>query len=188
MKQIQSYHAEKYDSGAYECIEEGVYFLASEGIYVTSLSFVPEEELGEYDEFGELAQYPLEDVLEKFSCYISDFCTEEIPDDPSAECREFASEDLEDIRQLRTIIGKHVYNREDGECVELVIEEGQVEGEFQAEQHSAPQAQPEAESQPEPQTEPNVEPQPQERSQNQATPESKPHGLLGFLKSLFKRK
>lgn len=187
MKQIQSYHADKYDNGAYEYIEEGIYFLASEGIYVTSLSFVPEEEFGEYDEFGELAQYPLGDILEKFYCYISDFCAEEIPDDPNAECREFASEDLEDIRQLRTIIGKHVYNREDGEYVKLVIEEEQCT-QPQTEPQNEPQAESNDEAKPEPQAEPDAEPQPQEQPRNQTTPESKPQGLLGFLKSLFKRK
>jgi hypothetical protein len=35
---------------------------------------------------------------------------------------EFSSDDIEDIRNVRSIIGKHVYNRDEGEYVELVIE------------------------------------------------------------------
>lgn len=41
----------------------------------------------------------------------------------SSTCyQEFVSPDIEDIRKLRTIIGKRVYNKEDGEYVSLIIE------------------------------------------------------------------
>ncbi|MBP3889076.1 MAG: hypothetical protein J6F30_15750 [Cellulosilyticum sp.] len=72
-----------------------------------------------------ISQYPLENLLDQFYVHISDFY-EELNSKSNITCYyEFASPDLEDIQKLRSIIGKHVYNRtttQDGEnYVSLVI-------------------------------------------------------------------
>ena len=70
MKNIKPYEAEKYATAKtgglfkkplYALVEEGIYQMQDgERLYVTSLSFERELELGED------SQYPLEDVLDKF--------------------------------------------------------------------------------------------------------------------------
>ncbi len=124
MKQIENYKANKYSSNGYSEIESGIYKTEEgESLYVTSLSFVQEPEFNEGADASEISQYPLEDILDKFYCHISDFY-EELNTAGSQKCyQEFASCDLEDIKNLRTIIGKHVYNKEVEEYVELIIEE-----------------------------------------------------------------
>ena len=92
-------------------------------IYVTSLIFEQEPEFEENaptDE--EISQYPLEDIFDKFYCYGGDLYPEENAKDPVNSYYEFVSDDLEDIRNLRSIIGKHVYNQEDGDIIRLIIE------------------------------------------------------------------
>ena len=124
MKQIESYPAQKYESRKYSPVEEGIYRTEEDGevLYVTSLSFVQEPELGEGRHAGEISQYPLEDLLDEFFCHISDFY-EDLNREPSRVCyQEFAAHDLECIKKLRTIIGRHVYNRELNGSIQLVIE------------------------------------------------------------------
>lgn len=124
MKHIESYRAPKYESGGYTPVEEGIYRLEEDGetLYVTSLSFVQEPELEEGSHAGEISQYPLGDILDEFLCYISDFY-EDLNTEQSQTCyQEFAAPDLEDVRKLRTIIGKHVYNKEIDGYIQLVIE------------------------------------------------------------------
>lgn len=142
MKNFQNYTPEKYASPAYRLVEEGIYRTAkpknmlfgfpneSKEHYVTSLSFEMEPE-----SFGEeggcprdITQIPFEGLLDEFSVYISDFYDQLNAESEALCCQEFASSDLEDIRQLRTIIGKRVYAREipdagkDEEDWTLVIE------------------------------------------------------------------
>lgn len=94
-----------------------------EPIYVTSLVFEQEPAFGENDPSSSMiSQYPLEDVLDKFFCYISDFYDNENKEDKENAYQEFASKDIDNIRQLRTIIGKHVYNKEEDDRVKLIIE------------------------------------------------------------------
>lgn len=124
MKQIKNYNASKYDSDMYSEIESGVYEVKENGesLYVTSLSFVQEPEFNEGANASNITQYPLEDILDKFYCHISDFY-QELNTVESQKCyQEFASPDLEDIRNLRALIGKHVYNREIEGYVKLIIE------------------------------------------------------------------
>ena len=65
---------------------------------------------------------PLEDILDEFLCHISDFY-EDLNTEQSQVCvQEFAAPDLVDIRKLRTIIGKHVCNKEIDGYIKLVIE------------------------------------------------------------------
>lgn len=124
MKEIQNYNAPKYLNDDYSLIEDGIYKIEvdKEILYVTSLTFIQEVELGEGKDAGEISQYPLEDVLDKFYCYVSDFY-ESLNLPQSQNCYlELASSDLKDIKQLRSIIGKHVYNKEIDGYVQLIIE------------------------------------------------------------------
>ncbi len=93
-----------------------------ETLYVTSLSFVQEPELGEGGHAGEISQYPLEDILDEFFCHISDFY-EDLNTPQSGKCYlEFAAPGLEDVRKLRTIIGRHVYSKEAEGFIKLIIQ------------------------------------------------------------------
>ncbi|MBO5576654.1 MAG: hypothetical protein J5956_10230 [Ruminococcus sp.] len=92
-------------------------------MYVTSLVFEPEPELDENEPTDAyISQYPLEDILDKFFCECCDDYLEENTNDRVNSYVEFGSEDIEDIKSLRSIIGKHVYNKQEGEYIELVIE------------------------------------------------------------------
>lgn len=110
MKNIQNYQTPKYLSDDYTEISSGVYLKGTE--YVTSLSFIQEPEYGEGDNATDISQYPLEDILDKFYVYVSDFYREQNTSS-SKECfLEFASPDMKDVVELRSIIGKHVYNQD----------------------------------------------------------------------------
>ncbi len=83
-----------------------------------TLSFTPEE--GEY-------QYPLEDLLDEYLLYVSDFfdSTHETWQKGERVTLEFAG-DLDGVRKAASLVGKRVYNNvyvEDGEeYVGTVIE------------------------------------------------------------------
>lgn len=112
MKDIKNFEAPKYAGGGYERVGDGVYKTVDGGntVYVTSLSFVQEPEFGEGANAAEIAQYPLEDILDKFLCYISDFYPQLNTAESSVCYQEFAALDAEAVGKLRTaIIGKHVY-------------------------------------------------------------------------------
>ena len=120
MKNIANYRAEKYASSSYTEVAPDI-FESPEG-YVTSLSFEQETELDEGSSAADISQYPLEDVLDRFSVYISDFY-EDLNTAESAVCRlEFCGRTAERIQRLRSIIGKHVFNRESEDVIDLVIE------------------------------------------------------------------
>ncbi|WP_085832789.1 hypothetical protein [Clostridium merdae] len=124
MKQIDNYSANKYNSAIYSEIENGIYEVQDDGerLYVTSLSFIQEPEFDEGTNASTISQYPLEDILDKFFCHISDFY-KELNTAESQRCyQEFASPNLKDIKNLRSLIGKHIYNKEVGKYVELIIE------------------------------------------------------------------
>lgn len=125
MKDIKNFHPKKYDNGKYTFVEDGIYKLTYRGIsvYYTSISFVQEPEFDEGENAADISEYPLEDLLEKFYCSISDFY-QELNVESSQVCyQEVGSKDIEDIRNFRSIIGKHVYNVEDKDgCIGLVIE------------------------------------------------------------------
>lgn len=136
MKNIGSFKPEKYQSAKtkgvfkkplYTELEDGIYEVhEKEKLYVTSLSFEQEPEYGEGENAGSISQYPLEDILDKFYCHVTDFY-EMLNLETSSTCYlEFGSSDVNDIKNLRSIIGKHVYNKEneqDGKAyVDLVIE------------------------------------------------------------------
>jgi len=134
MKNISNYNAQKYNNNdRYSFIEEGIYLFKNKydsiedgmyvygsmktseiepDYYVTSLSFEQEPENREGTSPKLISQYPLEDVLDEFLVHISDFYKEENDKSDSLCYQEFASPDIGNIKKLRGIIGKHVYNRE----------------------------------------------------------------------------
>ena len=104
-------------------IFKNMYEDKEETVYVTSIVFEPEPELNENQPSDKyVSQYPLEDILDKFGCYCGDNYEKENEEDPVNSYVEFVSDNIEEIENLLTIIGKHVYNKVDGEYVKLVIE------------------------------------------------------------------
>lgn len=92
-------------------------------IYVTSIVFEPEPELGENEPTDPyVSQYPLENILDEFFIYCYDSYDKENETDKVNSYIEFASDDINDIRNVLSIIGKHVYNKTEGEYEVLKIE------------------------------------------------------------------
>jgi len=125
MKNIQNYAAPKYNNATkYTSIADGVY--ECNGKFFTSLSFEQEPELGEGASPADISQYPLEDVLEHFLVFISDFYEDKNEASEERCFLEFASRRLIDVRNLRTLIGRRAYNQRvtnDGKFYnELIIE------------------------------------------------------------------
>lgn len=93
---------EKYSTPFYESKDQYIYRNTEENIFVTALSFELEED--------EDSQYPLEDLLDLFNLFISDFIDPEAFGQSNYLSIEFAG-DLEDVRHfLKSVIGKRVYN------------------------------------------------------------------------------
>lgn len=124
MKNIVSYIDEKYSSEAYSEIEKGIYKYGDNT--VTSLCFEQEPELDEGKDSTDISQYPLEDILDKYNVFVSDFYKEKNAQATQKCYLEFCGKREESIRGLRSIIGKHVYCKtikDDGsEYIELAIE------------------------------------------------------------------
>lgn len=124
MKNIQIFAAEKYNVPAYTQVEEGIY--EHEGEYFCSLSFEQEPEYGEGESAANIAQYPLEDLLDKYYAYVADFYEDLNRADSETCYLELGADSADDLRQLLGIVGKHVYNKtvsEDGKkYVKLEIE------------------------------------------------------------------
>ena len=120
MRNIRNYKAEKYNTASYTEAEPDIYTCDSG--FVTSLCFEQEPEYEEGNSAADISQYPLEDILDKFYVYVSDFF-EELHNPESRICYlEFCSDNIDDLRKLRSIIGKHVYNKTSEGSVELVVE------------------------------------------------------------------
>ena len=124
MKNIKNFDAPKYNGAAYTLVEEGIYKTEDNGdtVYVTSLSFVQEPELDEGSSAADISQYPLEDLLDEFGCWISDFYDDLNTEDSTVCYQEFMSGTSEELKNLRSIIGKHVYEKQDGQYIKLCIE------------------------------------------------------------------
>ena len=104
MKNIQQIHLDKYNDPKYELGEDNIYKNTAEDSYVFAVNFDLEA--------TEDAQYPLEDILDKFYLHVSDFI-DEAAFATSKNVSLELSGDLEDIQTaIKTIIGKRVYNAE----------------------------------------------------------------------------
>lgn len=123
---IAYYNGKKYYKDIED--EENIIFKnmdeeTKETVYVTSIVFEPEPEFNENQPSDKyVSQYPLEDILDKFGCYCGDNYEKENEEDHVNSYVEFVSDNIEEIENLLTIIGKHVYNKIDGEYVKLIIE------------------------------------------------------------------
>ncbi len=119
MKNIQSIQLDKYQSSRYELIHNNIYKDLQENNYVFAISFEPEADEDE--------QYPLEDLLDQFYLYVSDFIDEKVDTNPQMVMLELAGNLINAQSAFTAIIGKRVYNTEytgdDGKNhVKLVIE------------------------------------------------------------------
>lgn len=127
MIKINNYNAEKYNNAVYTQVEEGIYKITDnftyDDMYVTSLSFEQEPELGEGTDASMISQYPLEDILDKFNVNVSDFYDDLNTSDSKICYQEFAGFNVDDVKKLRSIIGKHVYNKEEDGYIKLIIED-----------------------------------------------------------------
>lgn len=117
MKDIRIFESEKYRDPAYTRVDEGIY--EREGEYFCSLSFVQEPEYGEGGSAADIAQYPLEDILDQYYAYVSDFYEDQNTADSQTCYLELGAGSADDIRELLGIVGRHVYR---GERRKLVIE------------------------------------------------------------------
>ena len=115
MKNFKNYSPQKYNTSDYQKIEENIYKTISEydnqEIFVTSLSFEMEpNQYGEEEGSPQnITQVPFEDLLDKFNVFVSDFY-DDLNETSEKTCyQEFGSHCLDDIKNLRTIIGKRFY-------------------------------------------------------------------------------
>lgn len=126
MKDINVYLSPKYQGAGYMQVSKNIYktyddFMKKD-CYVTSLSFVQEPEFDEGASPSDISQYPLEDILDKFYVSVSDFYEKENSESDSLCYLEFQGADIEDIKSLLDIVGKHVYNKEVEGYIKLFIE------------------------------------------------------------------
>ncbi len=123
MKNIKLEKSKKYDNSKnYQLVENGIYKDLNDKDdtpYRMMISY-------ELESDNTNNQYPLEDILDKYLMYVSDFMeSENIP--KSSKFKIELGGYLEDMKKAKIIIGKKVYNRDiidkDGKVrVELVIE------------------------------------------------------------------
>ena len=126
MKNFNNYKAEKYSDQKFKEVADGIYRTADpygihkDDIYITSLTFEFEpERYGEEDGCPQyMTQVPIEGLLDEFGVFVTDFY-EDLNKASEKTCyQEFGAFDLEEIRKLRTIIGRKFYAEpfeEDGE-------------------------------------------------------------------------
>jgi hypothetical protein len=88
--------------------------------FVTSLSFEQEPEFQEGESPKNISQYHLEDVLDKFLVSVSDFYADLNQQSEKTCFLEFRG-DLKYVKELREIIGKHVYNKPDTDDPRYVV-------------------------------------------------------------------
>ena len=136
MKNFQSYRASKYsDTQKFTEVEDGIYKtkdpygITGGDVYVTSLTFEHEPECMFEDEASPqyIPQLPFECLLDEFGVYVTDFYDKENADSEVVCYQEFGSSKLEDIRKLRTMIGKRFYAVPNPEFSEEDEEDGEDE-------------------------------------------------------------
>ena len=126
MKNIKSFNHEKYNGEEYKKVKDYIYKYADENgdiYYCTSISFEQEPEFDEGENSSNISQYPMEDILDRFCVHISDFF-DDLNNGESNICYcEFSGVKKKDIKKLKkSIVGKHVYNKETEDSVELIFE------------------------------------------------------------------
>ena len=120
MIHITAVELEKYsDPKNYQSMGNGVYEDLLQGEYVTTLRFELEE--------GEDSQYPLEDILDEFMVYCTHHIIETNDNGKRFLEAEIADEShypesLESLNKVASLAGKHVYNKQVGDSIHLIIE------------------------------------------------------------------
>ncbi|AEK24502.1 hypothetical protein [Capnocytophaga canimorsus] len=120
MKNITLLELKKYDNFLYEEVEKGIYKDLDdldETSYRIALSFELEE--------NETFQYPLEDILDKYFLYVSDFLDDKsLKGEKHSIIKVILVGELENIQSVKKIIGKRVSNqiltKEDGKDYEIL--------------------------------------------------------------------
>ncbi len=127
MKIIKALKLDKYnDSARYTPYEGFIYKDATGGVGgrmgITSGSVYCVTLYAELEDDEEDTQYPLEDLLDKYLVN----CTEVMEEKEEAGKRVFIFEiegtDENSVKQIAGLVGKRVYNYEDGDYVKLGIE------------------------------------------------------------------
>lgn len=118
MKDFKDYTPKKYKTAEYQQMGDGIYKTkhrmlehSQEEIFVTSLSFEMEpERFGEKEGSpGNIAQIPMEGLLDEFNVFVTDFYDELNRGSEQTCYLEFGSFYIDDIKKLRTLIGKKLY-------------------------------------------------------------------------------
>ncbi len=120
MRDIRFFNSPNYKKKNYREVEKAIFQFDS--LYLTSISFQQEPDLGEGTSAKDISQYPLEDILDETGTFVHDFYNNLNTEESDVCFLELASTRIENIRALLNLIGKHVYNREDNGSVELIIE------------------------------------------------------------------
>lgn len=118
MKDIKTVIRDEYEKpDMYRHVSGGVYQNLSTQTFVTSLSFTLEED--------EDSQYPLEDILDKYYVHCSGELFEEDDTTLTVEFEGSLREpekNIANITEVSQLVGKRVYNLEQGDYIILVIE------------------------------------------------------------------
>ena len=124
MKNIRIHIPPKYRSAEYHEVMPGIYQFDKN--FVTSIAFEQEPDLGEGRFAAEISQYPLADILDHFGVFVSDWYSSSNTDQSTTCYIELSARRVDAIKNLHSIIGKHVYNKtvvKDGEeYIDLIIE------------------------------------------------------------------
>lgn len=129
MKVIKALLPDKYKSDdRYSCVEEFIYKDATGGVgsQMSSLESNPvycitlycELEEGEEQDM----QYPLEDILDKYLVNCTDVFDVKKIDNKYIFIFEVEGEDLGSIKEIFSLIGKRIFNYDDGGQMKLGIE------------------------------------------------------------------
>ena len=115
MKIIKAIKLDKYNTGYTQYdnfIYKGTNQWRGNSYYVTLYAEL---------EDGEGTQYPLEDILEKYYVCCS-YMKEECVDNKRIFIFEVECDDIDTAREIIGLVGKRVYNYQDGEYISLGIE------------------------------------------------------------------
>lgn len=107
----------QYDEYIFKDITGGVageMGIWSEPVYCVTLYSELEE--------GEDTQYPLEDILDEYFVNCTDVMEEKEEDGKRIFIFEIECQDVETAKTIAGLVGKRVYNYEDGDYIELGIE------------------------------------------------------------------
>ncbi len=130
MKNFQNYKAAKYSDSKFQEVEPGIYrtkdpygIVKDKDIFVTSLTFELEPDCLFEDEGSPqyIPQTPFEDMLDEFGVYVTDFYEAENKASKFTCYQEFGATKLENIKKLRTLIGKRYYAAKDPSDPDMLI-------------------------------------------------------------------